>query len=721
MIWSFLKSSLRDLMRHKGFSLIKLLGLAMGIACAVLIILFTKDEWSYDRFHQKGDNIYRIVTDMYNGEGKLEAGGGFTGYFHGPTFAAQIPEIRSVIRYQPAFLDVKHGTEVLRQNAIITDAEFFSVFTFPLLSGTAQTALARPDNVVLTEKTAIKFFGTTDCLGQVIECKEEGAFRTYVVSGIAKDPPANSSLRFGMLLPMQTPADVLTNKDNWFNFFLNTFVLLVPGADAGKVSAKMQELYQKDAQDVIVRMKKDHGSERDLRYLLQPLTDIHLNTWYRAGNGLADANSPRYSFILSGIALFILVIACINFINLTIARSLKRSREIGVRKVVGSSRKQLVLQFMLGAFMLSFFSFVIALGLVQLALPGFNNIANKALSLGYLADPKLIAGSILLWIVTALLAGLYPAWIMSGFDPVETLYNKFRFGGKGYLQRGLVVLQFTLATMLIIGTLTIYRQLNYLMHKPLGYDDKNMLVLAKNGLGADEFVRFRQELMQQAFIEEVAPRNSGQWSTGARVNVDQNIQFAIETVSENYLPLMGVPVLQGRNFSAELSSDTVGSVLVNELFVQKAGWEDPVGQEVNFYWDNNRKMKVIGVVPDYHYSDLLQPVGPMLLQMAQRGQGYSSILVKIKNGTDAQAQKYLAATFRKFFPLEPFEMVYRVDENREAYEQEEKWQRIFLFSTLISIFISSIGLFGLSVLNAERRTKEIGIRKVLGASVAGVV
>jgi putative ABC transport system permease protein len=720
-MWSnYLKVALRNLFRHKVFSLINILGLSIGLACAMLIILFAKDEFSFDRFHQKQNEIFRIVSEQYDDAGNYTGAGGFTGFFHGPAFAAQIPEIETIVRYEPYDYAIKKDGEVYRQNGIRVDADFFNVFSFPLLQGNTATALSQPNQVVLSEQTAIKFFGTTDVIGKTLEFQGEVGFEPFIVSGVAKRCPVNSSIRFDMLTPIVVPADALANKDNWFNFFLNTFVLLKPGTNAKLVSEKMQKIFEADAGDVVARMERDYGMKSKSKFLLQPLTDLHLNTEYRAGNGLSQANTPKYSIILSAIAFFILLIACINFINLTIARSLKRSKEIGIRKVIGGSRKQLVWQFLGESFIITFFAFILSLVLVQLVLPGFNTLANKALSLSYLLDTQLVIGYISLLIITGLLAGFYPAMVLSGFDPVKTLYNRFRFGGEGYLQKGLVVLQFTLATILIIGTLTIYRQFNYMIEMPLGYNDKNLIAVEKDGLTRDEFFRFRQALLQQPFIDAVAPRNSGYWSSVGKVNEDQNINFFMERVNEDFVPMMEIQVVEGRNFDPKIASDSLGSILVNQSFVKAAGWDNPIGKELTIIWENNKRYTVIGVVGDHHYSDLLTPIGPQVL-FSKATEGYGSALIRIKEGSDRDAMAHIKSTFKTMFPLAPFEYGYRVDENREAYELEEKWRNIFLFGTLLSIFISCIGLFGLSVLNAERRTKEIGIRKILGASVVHVV
>ncbi|HSZ84835.1 MAG TPA: FtsX-like permease family protein, partial [Puia sp.] len=453
-------------------------------------------------------------------------------------------------------------------------------------------------------------------------------------------------------------------------------------------------------------------------FLLQPFTEMHLSTDLGASNGLVDGSNPVYSYILTGIAVFILLIACINFINLTIARSLKRAKEIGIRKVVGGERKQLIIQFLGESFTLCFIAFVFAILIVQLVLPVFNELANKALALSYLFDIKLVAGYVLLFLITGLLAGFYPALVLSKYNPVQTLYSRFQLAGKNYLQKSLVVLQFALASFLIIATFTIFSQFKYLTTEKLGYDDSN-LVMVENYMKPEKFAVFKNELLKAPSIINVSPKNGGFWGTIAKVNNDSTIQFAYETVDETYIPLLKIPVISGRNFSTEYPSDSSQSVLVNEAFVKKAGWKNPIGQEVNFWYKNNKKFKVIGVVKDYHYETLAKGVDPQLFTMQPNGFGVAYI--KIKPNSEAASLQHIQKVFKNLFPYNPYTFKFKDQENLKNYEAENKWKQIMLCSAILTIFISSIGLFGLSVLAAEKRTKEVGIRKVLGASVSNVV
>jgi putative ABC transport system permease protein len=488
------------------------------------------------------------------------------------------------------------------------------------------------------------------------------------------------------------------------------------------VEKQMQSFYVADAQSTFYEMlKNDGGNPSDIpmgTYFLQPYLDMHLNTEIPAGNGLTNASNPMYSYLLSAIALFVLVIACINFVNLTVARSVKRAKEIGIRKVIGSGRKQLIFQFLGESFFLCTVAFVLAIAWVQLLLPLFNELANKALAISYMFDAKLIAAYIALYIITGLLAGFYPALVLSGYNPVQTLYSRFQIAGKNYLQKSLVVLQFTLASFLIIATGIIYAQFNLLTKTDLGYDDNDLVIVNKNSLQPADAAVFKNELLKNPNIAGVSVKNAGQWGTGTKNAVGSTVYFANETVDENYLPLLKIPLKAGRNFSTAFPADATQSVIVNESFVKAANWKNPVGETLQMLGSSNETYHVIGVVKDYHFASLTKKITPQLFSM---NGSYGSYYIRIKPGTSATSLKWIQKTYRQFYPMSSYSYVFKNDENRKQYAAIEKWKQIILFSAILTIFISCIGLFGLSVLAAEKRTKEIGIRKVLGASVQQIV
>lgn len=721
MFKNYFKIAFRNLTRNKVYSLINVFGLSIGLACAMLILLYVKDEVSFDKFHNNVSHIYRVVSkNKHAGEEYKSTN---TGYLQGPSFTQNVPGIKSFVRIQSGYEDVKLGNEIQSQELLYVDSVFFSMFTFPLVEGDVKTCLKEPHSIVLSEDAAKKQFGTSHAVGKIIMLKEDSVFVPYNVTAVSKNCPQNSSIQFSVLLPFKMSAEDAINKDNWFNTFLNTFVVLDSKASVSHVESGMQHYYVKDAGMAFKAMveKYDGGPDAIMdTYFLQPFTDMHLNTELNATNGLVNESNPIYSYILSGIALFVLLIACINFINLTVARSVKRAKEIGIRKVVGSDRKQLIIQFLGESFVLCTIAFVLAVIITASILPFFNEVANKALSFSYLFDAKLIAGYFVLFFCTGFLAGFYPALVLSSYNPVETLYSRFNLKGKSYLQKSLVVLQFALASFLIIGTFVIYSQFNFLTNTKLGYDDSNVVTVNNRPMKHSEAAVFITELKKYPTIAEVSARNSGGWSTGAKLANDSNIQFAYETVDEAYLPLMHIPLVSGRNFSTAHPSDSVNNILVNETFVKKAGWKQPLGQIVNFFYENNKIYHVIGVLKDYHYQSLNREIGPQLFTMKNNNL-YGSFYIKIEPGTATASLKQIQKTFKQLYPINPYSYTFLDQQNQRSYEAEAKWKQILLFGAILTIFISCIGLFGLSVLSAEKRTKEIGIRKVLGASVNSIV
>ena len=716
MLKNYLTTALRNLWRSKFFSLINISGLTVGLACCMLIFLYSKDEMSYDRFHERKQDIYRITATISRADGNVDRLG-VTGFVPGPTFKDAIPEIEEYVRVQWASFNVRRGREIFPEEALYVDSNFFSVFSFPLLAGNPGTSLNGLYSVVLSEDIAEKYFGKKNAIGQTLELYTGEKFEPFVVTGIAKRSPQNSSIKIHILVPIKFE-QTRFNDDNWINFFLNTFVVLKPRADPKTVVNKFASVFGTKAAQQLRDMEKEYGFKDKVRFGLQHLEQIHLSTDFRSENGLSDASDPVYSYILTGIALFILLIACVNFINLSIAHSMKRAKEIGIRKVVGGLRKQLIAQFLGESFILSFIAFLFALILVQLALPLFNDLSNKALAFAYLLDTKLIAGYIFLLLLTGLLAGFYPALILSRFNPVQTLYGKFKLSGRNYLSKGLVVFQFSLATFLILATIIVYTQFNYLIHFDLGYNDDNVAILNTGQIKREKLDIFRNELHKNSSIEMISADQGGRWETIAHINDGKEITFDFKHVDENYFPLFDIPVLKGRNFSENFAIDTAHAAIINESFAKAAGWTDPVGKQVDFFYFN-KKYTIVGVIKDYHYQSLAEKVKPQLFTMNPR-YTFRNVYVKIKPGYTFETLRHIEKTFKTLFPLQPYQYDFKDAENKEQYEREQNWKQILTFAAILTIFISCIGLFGLATLSAEKRTKEIGIRKVLGASVSSI-
>jgi len=717
MFRNYLKTTLRHLKRNAVFSFINIAGLSIGLACCMLILLYIKDEISFDRFHKNKDRLYQLTCDRIEKEGTDEKFG-IAAMVQGPAFKKEIPEIKEYTRVNSKNLVIKNGDAVFNEQVTWVDDNFFSVFSFPLLSGKPEQVLSDLHSIVITDETALKYFGNTDVTGKTLALEINGKTVPFVISGIAKKPPQNSSIQFNILLPFKYLEQ--ENPDNgWMWVSYPTYFLLNRGANLLAIKNKMAEVYQTQAKSEI---DVNHLAGYDNKFVwdLKPFVQMHLDTVYQ---GTPGASNPIYSYILSGIAIFILAIACMNFINLTIAQSLKRAKEIGIRKVIGSLRSHLIKQFLCESFIICFISFVLATLLAQLVLPVFNELANKRLSLTYLFDFNLIAGFILLYIITAFAAGFYPSMVLSRFSPVKTLYNRKSNHRKNYLANSLVVIQFSLATFLIIATLFIYGQFNFLTKTNLGYNDKNLVafVADKAIMNKPLMDQYKTEFLRVPGVENVSYKNIGKFGGKTQAG-GKEFTADYERVDEDYLRALGVTLIAGRGFSKEFPSDVTNSVLVNETFAKEAGWTNPVGKTVDYMnlpaW-GNRKIAVIGVIKDYHYESLKERIKPQLFT-EETSLPLGQFLIRIKPVNKVVTLLALEKSYHRLIPDHPFDYVFKDDLNHQNYDAEYKWKQIITFSAAVTIFISCVGLLGLTILSTERRAKEIGIRKVLGASVTQI-
>jgi putative ABC transport system permease protein len=714
MFRNYLKIAYRNLVRNKAFSLINIAGLSIGLGCCLLILLYTKDELSFDRFHEKKDYLYQLTCRITEKDGK-QTDYAIASQIQGPTFQAEIPEIESCVRVNERDYVVKKGNETIYENASFVDENFFSIFTFPLIEGNAKTVLSDIRSIVLTEEMAKKYFGNSPAVGKTMQLEMDNNFESFTVTGIAKNPPQNSTIKFKMLLPFKFMA-AKNPDDHWLNLNYPTYLVLNPKANIKAVEAKMAKVFASKAGKEITEERK-HGFDANFSYGVQPLSGMHLNTKYQY---VPQASNPIYSYILSGIALFILVIACINFVNLTVAHSLRRGKEIGIRKVIGGERKGLIYQFMGESTMITTLAFISAFVLAQVVLPFFNEMANKQLAITYLFDIQLITGFILLFLITVFAAGFYPALVLSGFQPAQTLYNRVKFAGKNYLSKSLVVFQFSLTTFMVIITLFIYKQFDLLTQTSLGYNDKNLLIVSVGQDGNQNLQQlYKTELSKINGVKSVAIRQNGFWSTGSKAN-QKDIPVAIEHIDESYLPTLEIPLAAGRNFSKEFGADSTNSVLVNEAYAREAGWKSSgVGETIDFFNGSGKKITIVGVVKDYYYEGLQYKIRPQLFHM-QPNSHYGRFLIRIDPTNKIKIIEQVQKIYQKLSPYRPFRYDYMDAMNLKSYESEAKWKQIISFGAILMIFISCIGLFGLTMLSIQQRTKEIGIRKVLGANVASI-
>ncbi|MFZ1527992.1 MAG: ABC transporter permease [Ferruginibacter sp.] len=715
MFKNYVITAWRSIAKNKLYSIINITGLGIGLAICMLITLFVKDEFSFDRFQKNRNKIYRLVVNETSTAGE-KFKYGVTGMVHGEAFQKQIPGLQKMVRISGTKLNIKYGNDVLVQDANYTDSSFFDVFPEEFIEGSPHKALSGPSNIVISEKAAKLFFGNNKALGRVLSVEKDSSFKNYTITGVTKNSPLNSSIQLNILLPF----DYKNNRDqSWINFYLNTFFIVKEGADIGVIEKQIASVFKTAAQTELVNAKKDWNYDNQLVFGLQPFLDMHLSRDYKSQNGLKDSGNPLLSYILAGLALFILLIACINFVNISISHSLQRAKEIGVRKVMGGSRRQLIMQFMSEAFLLNAGAFILAVVFTILWLPVFNSFTSKALSFSYLLDTKLVLIFLFIFLLTGLLAGFYPALVLSGYKPVQILYGKFRLSGKNLLQRSLIVFQFGLASFFIVLAIIQYKQVDLFTGKDLGYDDRNMLVISTAGAYSGKGKIFIEEIKKNKEIISVAPRNAEAWVT--IVNIDNGEQMGpdMNVVDENYIPTLGLQLKEGRAFSKDFPADSTLSVMVNEAFVKEAGWKTAIGQNVKVM--NRDPYKVIGVVKDYHFSSLYEKVRPQVFTCNNNYGGYGSFYIKLSGLNTPATLDFVRSTFRQLFPTKPYTYNFLADINSRQYEKEFQMKQIIFWSALIIIFISCMGLFGLSILTAEKRKKEIGVRKVLGAKLSAIV
>lgn len=721
MLRNYFKTAWRNLLHNKIFSAIKILGLSLGLTVCMLIFLYTKDEISYDRFHANSTRLYRITMTTQIDDNPSHTGG-FTNSALGESLAKDIPGIQQFVRMNNAGVTVKKNNDSLPEHSLLVDDNFFTVFSFQLAEGDKKTALTAPSSVVLSKNMAKKYFGSGEAIGKTLQIKRDKAFENYKVTAIAENLPQNSSIKADMFFPIKYS---LQNNDNpWTGRGnVNTFLLLSPQANVQGVEERMNTLLDINKKDFVAQMLKEQGVQAKLRLALQPLTAIHFNQHAGPGNFMTDESDPVYSYILSCIAVFILMIACINFITLAVAQSLKRSKEIGVRKAAGSTRKQLIRQFLTESFLISFIAFVIAIALTIIMLPFFNELADKKLSLSYLSDRYLYAGYFLLLLITSFIAGFYPSLVLSSFQPAKVLYGRQKLISKNYFTKGLVVLQFALAAFLIIGTVGINAQLDFMEHKNLGYDNKNLVKidLPFGDRGNQLAALFKNKLSGLHNIIAVAARNAGRITSGAKVN-GKVFMINYNKIDDRFLPTFKIRILAGRNFSPGFPSDSARSVIINEAFAKESGWKpgEAVGKTFSFMDAANTPATVVGVIKDYHFASLKEKIGAEVFTMSP-AVNYEQLWIRIKPGNIPETLELLQNTFTKSVPYFPYAYQFMDDINAKNYKAEAKWKQIISIASGLFIFISCIGLLGLVMLSIEQRTKEIGIRKVLGAAVSRIV
>lgn len=713
MLKNYFKIAFRNIIRHKAYSTINIAGLAIGMACSIMILLWVQNELSYDRFHSNANQVYRLVAEASGFKAAVNAAGMPRG------LQQQMPVIKNTARITLPSTDlIQIGDRKFQEKRVFyVDSTFLDIFSFKLLRGDRKTALMRPDAILLTESMAKKYFGKEDPMGKVVR---KNNYNDAIVTGILADVPGNSHLQFDFLMPLSAlytipwaNGDLI--KDVWDNFNYYSYIQLDKNFDAtpanlAKLKKQIDDIYKKRVPELKVN------------FTLQPLTSIHLHSDYQVD--LPGHGNIQYVNIFFVVAIFILVVACINFMNLATARSARRSKEVGLRKVVGAVRGQLVYQFLGESIIISFIALLLAVGLVLLLLPMFNWVAGKELSINFL-DWKIILGLLGVAVVTGLISGSYPALFLSGFRPVKVLKGNMKtMGGNLIFRNSLVVTQFIVSIVLLAGTVVVYNQLKYIHERDLGYDKENLLYMPMTGEIWSKQDALKTELRKNpltanyTIISDLPTNlNSG------TVNInwegkDPKSQVVVPSlwVSDDFVEVLKLQLLAGRGFSKEFTADS-NNYVVNEkaLKMMNMKVETAVGKPLTF---QDRKGVIVGVVKDFNFKPIQQPIEPLVFGMNRWG---GIILIRTKAGATEATIKELQKISTQLNPAYPFAYSFLDQDLANMYKGEQQLGNLFNIFAGLAIFISCMGLYGLSAFTTEQRTKEIGVRKVLGASIFNIV
>jgi len=729
----------RNLLKRKGFSLINILGLATGMAVCLLIVLFIQSELSFDKQHEKTDNIYRVALERsYPGRSTSYA---IIPQSIGAAIKTEYPEVLESTRL---FNFAANGNFFLRigektfeeKRVLAADSNFFRVFTCKVLHGDVATALEKGHSAVINATTAKKYFGTTDVVGKQFETDGNDTTETFVITAVVADWPDNSHFLFDMLVSTNTFQ--FTRRLNYTGFAAYTYLLLNPNSSYKALEAKFPEVIKKYVSGEINRTFKQSWEDfqkagNGYYYYLQPLNKIHLISDLEAE--LRPNGSMTAVYIFGVVAIFILLLACINFINLSTARSVERAKEVGIRKTFGSDKKSLIGQFLIESVFISVISMLIAFGIIILLIPAFNTISGKDLSVTYFLQLKWILVLIAFVLITGIIAGLYPAFVLSSFNPIMVLKGRFKSNRYGLaLRNGLVIFQFAISVILIISTIVVNRQMNYMLGNKLGFNKDHVIVLERTDMVENQLPAFKNELLSIPGIESAAgtstmPGNQNFFGTtwqemGSKAPMTGRGMI----VDEDYAKTLGLEINEGRFFSKEFSTDTL-SVVLNERAVKELGLKTAIGSRLtspanlfNAPDGSEYVYNVVGVVKDFHYHSLHEPISPLVIINSKKfGNRSALVALRIKGDNFQKAVSDIGTVWKKFVKEKPFNYYFLDRSLAEQYQAERTTQRIFTIFSGLAIFIACIGLLGLAAYATQQRTREISIRKVLGASEGSIV
>jgi len=724
MLQHYLNIAIRSLLKFKGYSIINLTGLALGLSAGVLIMVYVLDELSFDKFHVNGDRLYRVNTIFNSDQGQ----GGINetnGWPIGELIRRNFPEVEAVLYSRSAsYLMVTHEGKKVRENAHFASPEFFNMFSFPLIKGSSKTALTEPFTMVVSRKMEEKYFPGESALGKTIELNDT---LNFLVTGVMENIPSNSHIQADMIVSFASFEKLnpdFSYADGWGNINMRNYILLKEGTNAQAFSKKAGDLYQQHAGELM----KQWGVNPSLAY--EPFRDIYLKS--EAGNGMGPLGSINTVYLLSGVGLFVIVLACINFINLATARSMYRAKEVGIKKVIGSTRSRLIGQFLSEVMVITLVSFVVALAIIGLFMPLFNQLLEKNYSLLALLDVKIIGGIFLLLTLITLCSGYYPAWVLSAFKPAEILKGKLHSGAKGVqLRRVLVITQFSISISLVAGTLVVINQLQYMESRELGFTrDEIFVVNSARTKPVDDnaYQAFLNDLKSQTVVKDVTFCNAlpaysgwrGQWAyPEGKEDADHLVDMQYIAADEKYLSTLGLSLVAGRNFNPEIKSDE-NALLINEEAVLAMGWETPenaIGKKI-VSPSQHPAGTVIGVVKNYHDWGLQNKIAPCAIDFDSQYAYLYAIhfsVVDTKNLIET-----LTGIWTKYFPENEFNYSFLSETFARQYAREQRLAKVFTIFAIITILIAAIGLFGLVSFLVSARTKEIGVRKVLGASTGSL-
>jgi putative ABC transport system permease protein len=712
MIRNFFLTAVRNISRHKGFTIINVTGLAIGLAASLLILLWVQDELSFDRFHKNAENIYRVEEDQfYSGERYHVT---VTPHPSGPVWREMIPEIidQTRINRLPRLL-FRMGDNVFFESSVIAaDSGLFKIFTLPFLNGDPETALKDPHSIVLSKKLAEKYFGDANPLGQTITLENKFQF---MVTGVMKEIPGNSIFTFEGVIPYSFLKEIGAISDSWGNNSIFTFVRIAEGSDIESINKKLT--------DVVL----EHNPETNTKYLLFPFPDIHLHAQF----GYGENRGPVIAiFIFTLIAAFILIIACINFINLSTAKASARSREIGIRKVAGADRRSMIIQFMSESFLLVTASLFIALLLVGLFLKAFNNVSGKSFTLSDLLQFKFILSFIITGLIAGFISGIYPALYLSSVKPVAVLKGEsFSGKGNGRLRQVLVVIQFSLSILIATAAIFMNQQLRFLQNKDLGFDRENLICIPMAQDMKGKYYSLKSELLKETLITGVTaslhnPVMIGSNSGGASwpgKDPEKMVLIGTNGIDYDYLETMKMELESGRDFSrdfpADMARDTTGNFLVNEEVVKIMDIGDPVGTGFSFMGLNGT---IVGVLKNFHFKGADQPIEPIAFALAgTRFLDY--ILIRVTPGKTEESLKSVEKVWKELIPEFPLQYTFIDQDYENLFRSQLRLAGLLRYFTFLTLIVASLGLYGLSAYSTERRSNEIGIRKVMGADSSTII